>query len=311
MIIDAHLHIQNETWTPNWFHRKHYALLSQRLRKRIEDVESEARESFDPSGDKTVEIMDKVGVDKAIACVTDFGLTDSNEDSITPIEEINRLTYEIVKRHPGRLYFAVGVDPRRKNALEIVETGVKEWGAKAVKLHPGTGWYPNDKIVYPLYQKCVELGVGVNFHTGPSLLKSKYTHPMHLGDVADDFPELTIHCTHSAHLQFMEMVGLARSYRNIILDLANWIRWLKLSRPTGIYFYQTVRFIMDIVGPRLMFASDWGGNPNTADYRDWVNAFTHIPDWVKEAGIEFTQKELDGYNAGNAIRLLHLEDKAI
>ena len=108
----------------------------------------------------------------------------------TPIEEVNRLTGEMVRRHPGRLYFNCGVDPRRKNALAIVEKAAKEWGAVGLKLHPATGWYPNDREVYPIYRKCVELGLYVDFHTGPMYppMKSKYSHPIHLDEVAAIFP---------------------------------------------------------------------------------------------------------------------------
>jgi hypothetical protein len=267
------------------------------------------RRSWDPSGDTMVNSMNGAGVDKAIVCVADHGLV--REEAATPIEEVNHLTHEMVKRHPDRLYFAVGVDPRRKNALEIIEIAVKEWGARSLKLHPATGWYPNDRMVYPLYEKCVELGIPVNFHTGPMYypLRSKYSHPMYLDDVAVDFPDLTIHCTHSGDLLFMEMVGLAKVRRNIVLDLAAWQRWLRASRPTAISFYKIMRFIIDMVGPRLIFASDWSGLPDSSPYRDWVRAFTEIPIWVKDAGIEFTKEELDGYLGGNALRLLLREGK--
>ena len=308
MIIEAHCHLADKTWEPPWFWDALDTFLVRRHGLRIEEMAELRRRSWDPSGDIMVNTMNKAGVDKAIVCVADHGLVDSREDAATPIEEINRRTAEMTKRHPGRLYFAAGVDPRRKNALEIVETAVREWGAVSLKLHPATGWYPNDRMVYPLYEKCVELGIPVNFHTGPWYypLRSKYSHPMYLDDVAVDFPELTIHCTHSGDLLFMEMIGLAKVYTNIILDLAAWQGWLRASRPTVISFYKTMRFMIDIVGPRLMFASDWGGLIEDAAYCGWVKAFTLIPDWVNEAGIEFTKEELDDYLYENALRLLKL-----
>jgi predicted TIM-barrel fold metal-dependent hydrolase len=161
-------------------------------------------------------------------------------------------------------------------------------------------------MVYAVYEKCVELGIPVNFHTGPMYypLRSKYSRPMYLDDVAVDFPELTIHCTHSGALFFMEMVGIAKVRRNIVLDLAAWQRWLRASRPTAISFYKIMRFIMDMVGPRLLFPSDWSGFPDYTPYCHWVNAFAEIPIWVTEAGIEFTKEELEGYLGKNALRLL-------
>jgi predicted TIM-barrel fold metal-dependent hydrolase len=309
MIIDAHCHVSDETWYPPWFWDSLNTFVAPRYGLSYEQNLELRRKSWDPSGDTMVRSMDGAGVDKAITCVGDHGLV--REDTVTPIEEVNRLTAEMVKRHPGRLYFAVGVDPRRKNALLIVETAVKEGGATSLKLHPATGWYPNDRMVYPLYEKCIELGIPVNFHTGPMYypLRSKYSHPMNLDDVAVDFPELTIHCTHAGDVFFMDMVGIAKVRRNIVLDLAAWQRWLRTSRHTALSFYKTMRFIMDMVGPRLLFASDWSGFPDPGPYRDWVKAFTEIPVWVKEAGVEFTQEELDGYLGGNALRWLLRADK--
>ncbi len=62
MVIDAHLHIQNETRIPEWPYRKHSVFLSQRLSRKIVDIEAEAMDFYHPSVDKTDKIMDKVGV---------------------------------------------------------------------------------------------------------------------------------------------------------------------------------------------------------------------------------------------------------
>jgi len=311
MIIDAHCHCVDRTWHPSWFWDALKNALTRRYGISAEQMAVLIEGSWDPSGDTMINAMDTAGVDKAIVCISDFGLTKHGEENPTPIEEINRLTAEMIRRHSGRLYFAAGADPRRKNALEIIETGVKEWGAVSVKLQPAAGWYPNDRMVYPVYEKCVELGVPVNFHTGPwhHPMKSKYTYPTLFDEVAADFPKLTILCTHSGDLFFHEMVSLARMYPNIVLDLAGWQGWLRASRPTVISFYKTMRFMIDMVGPRLVFASDWGGFPEATRYRNWVKAFTEIPGWVKEAGIEFTKEELDGYLGGNVFRLFSLEGK--
>jgi len=64
-----------------------------------------------------------------------------------------------------------------------------------------------------------------------------------------------------------------------------------------------------MIGPRLMFASDWSGFPEFTPYRDWVKSFTEIPAWVKEAGIEFTREEMDGLLGGNALRVLRLDKR--
>ena len=309
MIIDAHCHISNETWNPQWWWDTLNVFVPSRYGHSPSQAAELRKTSWDPTGDTAVRSMDGAGIDRAICCVGDFGLV--KEDTLTPIEEVNRLTGEMVRRHPGRMYFNCGVDPRRKNALAIVERAAREWGAVGLKLHPAAGWYPNDREVYPLYRKCAELGLHVDFHTGPLYppLKSKYCYPVHLDDVAADFPELTIQCTHAGDLMYMEMVAIAKVRRNIVLDIAAWQRWVRASRPTAIEFYRVVRFILDTLGPRLMFASDWSGFPDFTPYRDWVKAFTEIPLWVQDAGITFTREEIDGVLGGNALKLLRLDKR--
>jgi uncharacterized protein len=107
--------------------------------------------------------MDKAGVGKAIICISDLGMTAKEGEYVIPIEDVNRLASGMIKRHPDRLFLAAGVDPRRDNAVKIVETAVKEVGAVSLKLHPTISWYPNDKAVYPVYKKCIELVITVNF----------------------------------------------------------------------------------------------------------------------------------------------------
>jgi len=231
----------------------------------------------------------------------------SGFDTSSTNDEVARL----IKKFPD--VFIGGwamIDPwKGKAAIKELERCVKELGLMGLKFQQALqAFFPNDRRFYPLYEKCVELGIPVNFHTGPWYypLRSKYSHPMYLDDVAVDFPELTLHCTHSGDLLFMEMIGLAKVYTNIILDLAAWQGWLRASRPTVTSFYKTMRFMIDIVGPRLMFASDWGGLIDDTAYCGWVKAFTVIPGWVNEAGIEFTKEELDGYLYKNALKLLKL-----
>lgn len=259
MIIDAHTHIWGQGWLPDWWLPFFSETLSRRENMSFEEAKSARLAALDPLGDKMVVNMTKAGIDKSMICCLDWGLVENRGDAPLSIEEINRAHSEACRRHPGKLFWAVGVDPRRKNAKSVLEKGVKEWGAKALKLYPPCGFYPNDRIVYPLYEKCIELGVPVDIHTGPisGPLRSKYSHPLHLDDVAVDFPELTIIATHTGHGSWQEMLAIARTRPNIICTISGWQWWRKAS-PLNVY--QTVRLLMDLLGsPRLMFASDWSG----------------------------------------------------
>ncbi|MPY85868.1 MAG: amidohydrolase family protein, partial [Actinophytocola sp.] len=67
-------------------------------------------------------------------------------------------------------------------------------------------FYPNDTRFYPLWEECQELGMQVLFHSGYAAagsgqrggrgVKLKYCQPIHLDEVAADFPDLKIICAH-------------------------------------------------------------------------------------------------------------------
>jgi hypothetical protein len=83
---------------------------------------------------------------------------------------------ELVTRAPERLIPLGGVDPRAPNAVEEVERQVSALGMRGFKWYTAEwrgesrGWAANDPMVFPLYEKCLELG-GRNhfFHKGPAV----------------------------------------------------------------------------------------------------------------------------------------------
>ena len=58
----------------------------------------------------------------------------------------------------------------------------------------GFGMPVNDRKYYPFYAKCVELGIPVVMQVGHSAerMPSEMGRPLHIDDIALDFPELTI-----------------------------------------------------------------------------------------------------------------------
>jgi predicted TIM-barrel fold metal-dependent hydrolase len=108
---------------------------------------------------------------------------------------------EFVDPYPERFTAVGGVHPRygKQAAVEMVLSAY-ECGFPGIKIHTPTSGYPNNPDLYPAYEKCVELGMHVQIHTGVEELpgtRAKYQHPMYIDDVAMDFPDLRIlqlHC---------------------------------------------------------------------------------------------------------------------
>lgn len=119
---------------------------------------------------------------------------------------------------PERVIMLGSVDPcDGKPALEDLERQVKQFKIQGIKLYPGDykngGWYADDeKIAYPLWQKCRELGVKyVACHKGLpfSIFNARYCHPEDFDKALDDFPDLNFVLYHSAYPYLDELTMMA------------------------------------------------------------------------------------------------------
>ncbi len=135
---------------------------------------------------------------------------------------------EFVKRHPDRFVGSGSINILQKpmDLARQVEHLVNDLGMKVIRMEPFmygdgmTGLPPNDKHYWPVYIKCVELGVPVGIqvgHTGP-LLPSECGRPIYLDEVALAFPELVIMGCHLGQPWHEEMMTLAWKHPNVYVE---------------------------------------------------------------------------------------------
>jgi hypothetical protein len=162
----------------------------------------------------TLAEMDATGVEKAFlrAWMRPEGVLVSNDDIAA-----------LVQKYPDRFLGMATVDPRRPMAaVRELERAVKELGLRALHMVPWI-WNlpPNDKLYYPLFVKCIELGIPFCTqvgHTGP-MFPSEPGRPIpYVDEVALAFPELTIVGGHIGYPWTDEMIGLAVKYPNVYID---------------------------------------------------------------------------------------------
>jgi len=114
------------------------------------------------------------------------------------------------------------VDPHQPGAVQKLERAIKELGLRGLKLAPELQeFYPNDRAIYPLYEKAQELGIPVLFHAGMSWeprTKVERGRPAYFEGIVCDFPELKIVLAHLAWPWVLEAVSLALKYPNLYLD---------------------------------------------------------------------------------------------
>lgn len=154
-----------------------------------------------------IEIMDDAGVEKAMLMGMDTVSDPFPGPDGKPTETRWHVPMEYMKeqfldKYPDRFVAVAGVNVKADHE-EKMDTVIKakELGFKGVKIHTPTAGYPNDRErCYPVYEKCVELGLHVEIHTGQEEIpgtRAKYQDPVYVDDVAVDFPQLRIvqlHC---------------------------------------------------------------------------------------------------------------------
>jgi predicted TIM-barrel fold metal-dependent hydrolase len=141
-----------------------------------------------------------------------------------------------------------------------------------------------------LYARAQQLGVPMLVHTGSSVFKGariKYGDPLHLDDVAIDFPDLNIWMAHSGRpFWYQQAFWLARRHPNVYLEVSG-LPGKKLLE----YFPDLERLAL---AGKVVYGSDWPGNPYI---RRNIEAIQALP--LRESTIE---KIL----GGNAARVLGL-----
>lgn len=135
---------------------------------------------------------------------------------------------EYVEAHPDRFVGVAAVDLSDPvNAVRELDDAIRHRGFKALRIVPWL-WElpPNHKLYYPLYVKCVELGVPFCTqvgHTGP-LMPSDTGRPVpYLDEVALTFPDLTIVGGHIGHPWTDEMIGVAWKHDNVYIDTSAYL----------------------------------------------------------------------------------------
>jgi predicted TIM-barrel fold metal-dependent hydrolase len=306
-IIDAHTHLYSAEMAPAYWYEamsEYGAGLSGRpaaeVRRRIED------DWFDPDGDRLVADMDEAGIDRSVVYLLDFGLYSGVGDSVS-LERRYELFAAACARHPDRLVFFGGIDPRRPDARRLIERAHAELGLAGVKIWPPAGVYPNDRACYRLYERCAELGLPVVIHTGQEIgpLRSDCTLPILCDQPANDFPELTFVLAHAGMAWWQEAAEIAWHHHNVFLDIAYWqAKYLRSPER----FAQELRGLISTAGrQRVMFGTDWPALRTVRRVRhaEWVGVLQRLAD-EPLGGSSFDGEEIDLLLGGNAERLLGL-----
>jgi uncharacterized protein len=222
--------------------------------------------------EETLAQMDEAGVERAILTT----------DAIHPSKHV----LSFPKTKPDRFALSLTLDPKRgMKATRCLEALVRSEPVALARIVP---FYidvpPNDAIYFPVYAKCIELGLPISINTGipgpPA--PGECQHPIHLDKVCLHFPELTLVMAHGADPWWSVAIRLMLKYRGLHLMTSAY-----LPR----YFPPELIHFMNTRGQdKVVFASD---HPALSMKR-----------CVEEAGkLDLRPGVLEKFLRGNAARL--------
>jgi uncharacterized protein len=230
-----------------------------------------------------------------MACVTFTidNVTAAGEEPVPGNIEIAELAAE----HADVVIPFASVDPARGAAgVRLARRLADDFGVRGFKFHPSTqGFYPNDRMAYPLYEVIASRGLVALFHTGQTGagagtrggggIRLKYANPLYLDDVAVDFPDLDIILAHPSFPWQDEALSVATHKPRVYIDLSGW---------SPKYFPPLlVRYANTLLREKVMFGSDF---PAITPDR-WIKDFENLD--IKPEVRPLIMKE-------NAARLLGL-----
>ena len=188
--------------------------------------------------EQLIDDMDRAGVEKCIVT--------------TNAEDPDRRIMDFPRRHPDRFALSLSMDPRRgMTALRALESMVRNEPVVLARITPFMiNLPPDDRVYYPVYAKCIDLGLPIAINTGipGPPMPGKCQDPMYLDEVCVFFPELKLVMAHGADPWWDVAIRLMIKYRNL---------YLQTSAYAPRYFPPQLIHFMNTRGQdKIMFASD-------------------------------------------------------
>jgi uncharacterized protein len=184
---------------------------------------------------------------------------------------------ELAHQHSDVAIPFASINPHRgAEGVRLAKKLINEYGVKGFKFHPSVqGFFPNDRMAYPLYEAIAEAKLPALFHSGQTGvgagtrggggIRLKYSHPMLLDDVAVDFPDLPIVIAHPSFPWQEEALSVATHKPQVYIDLSGWSP--KYFPPILVQYANT------LLKDKVLFGSDYP----VLSPEKWMEEFAKLP----------------------------------
>lgn len=157
------------------------------------------------------------GVDKAIL----FSPRYADSSGIDGDDEV---TARAVTKYPDKFVGFAALDPRRPDAMALLEHAVQDLGLRGVKFGP---IYNDvsllDPRMTPFYEFLVRRNLPLTMHMGTTYARTApldHGRPIHVEEIALRYPDLKMIMAHMGHPWYDECIVVARKQPNVYCEVS-------------------------------------------------------------------------------------------
>jgi uncharacterized protein len=228
MIVDCHTHVNN--------------------------YGDETKDALEDTVQKLLHDMRRNRVDAALV-LTSY--------KVTPGRPSTGAVAEATRAHPN-LFVVAGLPwaTFRAEDLEQIRPGVEEGKVKGLKIYPGyEPFYPNDAKLAPAMAFAREHRLPVMIHSGDTYTpkgKLKYSHPLHVDEVAVDYPEVEFVICHIGNPWIRDTMEVVYKNANVYTDFSGLVLGDFEDRFES-YMRKLVQemLLYGVQPEKLLYGTDW------------------------------------------------------
>jgi uncharacterized protein len=223
---------------------------------------------------------------------------------LVPGRPSTRAVIEAVAAAPN-IYVVAGVPfgTLSEETLDELRMLLTEGSIRGLKLYPGyEPFYPHDPALHPVYRLAAEFKVPVMIHCGDTYSpkgKVKYSHPLHVDDVAVDHPDVDFIICHLGNPWFRDCMQVVYKNENVYADISGLV--------LGDFTDRFERFMRNELQEMLL----WGVDPSHVLFgTDWpISTMESYLEFIEDIKIPVTDRRLIMYeNAARLFRIPVVED---
>jgi len=265
MIIDCHVHLNN--------------------------YDEDRVSTLDRCVEKLELTMRRNRVDQALI-LTSYTVTPGRPSTHSVVEAV---------RDRKSLSVIAGLDYTTFTPDHLVELAdyVQAGMVRGLKLYPGyQPFYPNDPKWTPAYEFAAEHRIPVMIHTGDTYSskgKLKYAHPLHVDEIAVDFPEVRFVICHLGNPWIRDCMEVVYKNANVYTDISGLTLGVFEDRFENFMRKQVQEMLVYGVEPdAVLFGTDWP-----------ISSMESYLDFMKTLAIP--ERDRAKIMAGNAVDLFRLQ----